>query len=230
MRNQGDFAARLLGWYDAHARALPWRVPPGSDRCADPYAVWLSEVMLQQTTVSAVIPYFARFMARWPTVHRLADAPDEAVMAAWAGLGYYARARNLLACARVVSRELDGRFPGTEAELRRLPGIGPYTAAAISAIAFGARANVVDGNVERVIARHARITAPLPGAKRAIAAEAGRRLPAARCGDYAQALMDLGALVCTPAAPRCGACPVAADCAAHAAGDAAALPARTRKP
>ena len=200
--------AALLAWYDRAARDLPWRAPPGSDRRPDPYRVWLSEVMLQQTTVAAVRGYFEAFLARWPTVADLAAAPDAEVMAAWAGLGYYARARNLLACARVVARELGGRFPETEAGLRALPGIGPYTAAAIAAIAFDRRAVVVDGNVERVMARLARVEAPLPAAKPRLRALAEAMTPAERPGDYAQAVMDLGATVCTPRAPACGICPL----------------------
>lgn len=219
------FADRLLAWYDRNARVLPWRVAPGGGT-ADPYRVWLSEVMLQQTTVAAVIPYFERFLANWPDVHALARAEDAEVMAAWAGLGYYARARNMLACARAVAADHDGRFPFTEAALRQLPGIGPYTAAAIAAIAFDRPANVVDGNIERVIARHADIRVPLPDAKKPIAAEAATRVPADRPGDYAQAMMDLGATVCTPRDPACGACPVHADCRARMAGVAGDLPLR----
>ena len=185
--------------------------------------------MLQQTTVAAVRGYFEAFLARWPTVADLAAAPDAEVMAAWAGLGYYARARNLLACARVVARDLGGRFPETEAGLRALPGIGPYTAAAIAAIAFDRRAVVVDGNVERVMARLARVEAPLPAAKPRLRALAEAMTPAERPGDYAQAVMDLGATVCTPRAPACGICPLICACAARRAGVAAELPRRAEK-
>ncbi len=220
-------APRLLAWYDRHARMLPWRVPPGSDAAPDPYRVWLSEVMLQQTTVAAVKGYFERFTARWPDVAALAAADDAEVMAAWAGLGYYARARNMLKCARIVAAR--GGFPRDRAGLQELPGIGPYTAAAIAAIAFGARATVVDGNVERVMARLHAVRKPLPAAKPELVALAGRLTPAARPGDYAQALMDLGATICTPRAPACGICPLAADCAARVAGVAADLPAKVAK-
>ncbi len=202
----------LLDWYDAHRRSLPWRYAPG--RPADPYRVWLSEIMLQQTTVAAVVPYFLGFVQRWPTVEALAAAPLEAVLEAWAGLGYYARARNLHACARAINLDHGGRFPSDLAALRALPGIGDYTAAAIRAIAFDQPAVVVDGNIERIMSRLARIEAPLPKAKPAIKAEAAQRAPASRCGDYAQALMDLGATVCLPKSPRCAACPLAFECLA----------------
>ncbi|MEM8848537.1 MAG: A/G-specific adenine glycosylase [Pseudomonadota bacterium] len=205
-------SAALLRWYDAQARDLPWRVPPGQARRADPYRVWLSEVMLQQTTVAAVKPYFAAFTARWPTVADLAAAEDSDVMGAWAGLGYYARARNLLKCARVVASEHQGRFPETEAALLALPGIGPYTAAAIAAIAFGEASVVVDGNVERVMARFHAIDAPLPGAKVAIRDAAAQMTPSDRPGDYAQAVMDLGATICTPKKPACILCPLQHFC------------------
>ena len=188
--------------------------------------MWLSEIMLQQTTVAAVIPYFERFTTRWPTVNDLAQAEDEAVMAAWAGLGYYARARNLLKCARQVTEKLDGAFPSTEQGLRELPGVGPYTAAAVAAIAFDRPATVVDGNVERVIARIHAETAPLPGVKPVLRDLAARLTPVHRPGDYAQAVMDLGATICTPISPKCGSCPWQPSCAAHALGIAADLPAR----
>ena len=223
-------AATLLGWYDRAARTMPWRVPPGSDLRPDPYRVWLSEVMLQQTTVAAVGGYFEAFIRRWPRVEALAAAPDAEVMAAWAGLGYYARARNLLACARAVVREHAGIFPDTEAGLRVLPGVGRYTAAAIAAIAFDRPAVVVDGNVERVIARLRCVETPLPAAKPRLAALAAELTPEARPGDYAQAVMDLGATICTPRRPACGICPWVGPCAARRAGIAADLPARTAKP
>jgi A/G-specific adenine glycosylase len=221
-------AAALLAWYGRSARRLPWRVPPGAGLRPDPYRVWLSEVMLQQTTVAAVRGYFETFLARWPTVEALAAAPDEEVMAAWAGLGYYARARNLLACARAVAAG-GGVFPDTEAALRALPGVGPYTAAAVAAIAFDRPSVVVDGNVERVMARLHRIETPLPAAKRELRALAARLTPATRPGDYAQAVMDLGATICTPRRPACGICPWAGACAARAAGVAAELPARAAR-
>jgi A/G-specific adenine glycosylase len=223
-------AEALLAWYDRSARDLPWRTPPGSDARPDPYRVWLSEVMLQQTTVAAVRGYFAAFVTRWPTVADLAAAADADVMAAWAGLGYYARARNLLACARAVVRERAGRFPATEAELAGLPGIGAYTAAAIAAIAFDRPAVVVDGNVERVMARLFAVEDPLPAAKPRLRALAAGLTPSARPGDYAQAVMDLGATICTPRSPACGICPWMAGCAGRRAGIAATLPRRTEKP
>lgn len=223
----GEIAGRLLPWYDRHARVLPWRVPPGSGLRADPYRVWLSEVMLQQTTVAAVAGYFNRFTARWPSVAALAAAPEAEVMAAWAGLGYYARARNLIACARAVAAA--GAFPDTEEGLRALPGIGRYTAAAIAAIAFGRPTVVVDGNVERVMARLHAVETPLPAAKGALTALAARHTPAARPGDYAQAVMDLGATICTPRRPACGICPLRGACAAEAAGIAEALPRKAPK-
>ena len=222
----------LLAWYDRQARDLPWRARPGDlpngDPLPDPYRVWLSEVMLQQTTVAAVIPYFARFTARWPTVAALAAADDADVMAEWAGLGYYARARNLLACARAVAAG-GGRFPDTEEGLRALPGLGAYTAAAVAAIAFGRRAVVVDANVERVVSRLFAIAEPLPGSRPAIREAAGRITPDARAGDFAQAMMDLGATVCTARNPRCLLCPLSHHCAARAEGDPARLPAKAAK-
>ena len=224
-----DLGQRLLAWYDLHARTLPWRVGPAqraAGRLPDPYRVWLSEVMLQQTTVAAVKGYFERFTHRWPTVQALAAAPEAEVMAEWAGLGYYARARNLIACARVVADEFGGQFPRTGDELVKLPGIGPYTAAAIAAIAFDRPETVVDGNVERVMARLHAIEEPLPAAKRRLAGLAARLTPPERPGDHAQALMDLGATVCTPKSPSCGACPWAGDCAAHKKGLANVLPRR----
>ncbi len=226
-------AATLLAWYDRSARRMPWRVPPGERRAGrrpDPYHVWLSEVMLQQTTVAAVGRYFEDFVTRWPRVEDLARAGDAEVMAAWAGLGYYARARNLLKCARVVAFERGGVFPDDETGLRALPGIGPYTAAAIAAIAFDRPATVLDGNVERVMARLHAIETPLPAAKEALRRRAAALTPDARPGDYAQAVMDLGATICTPRAPACGLCPWSGDCAARAAGIAAQLPRKTPKP
>ena len=215
--------AALLAWYDRAARRLPWRAPPGAGR-AEPSRVWLSEIMLQQTTVATVGPYFARFIGRWPTVEALAAAPREDVLAAWAGLGYYARARNLHACAQAVAAR--GGFPDTEAGLRALPGVGAYTAAAVAAIAFDRPAVVVDGNVERVMARLFAVETPLPAAKRELAALAAGLTPQARPGDYAQAVMDLGATVCTPRNPACDRCPWAGRCRARARGIAADLPRR----
>jgi A/G-specific adenine glycosylase len=225
-------AGRLLAWYRAHARVLPWRARPGE--AVDPYPVWLSEIMLQQTTVVTVEPYFRDFLARWPRLEDLAAAPLDAVLAAWAGLGYYARARNLHACARALCADHGGRFPDRVEALRALPGIGPYTAAAIAAIAFGRRASVVDGNVERVIARLFAVETPLPGAKAELRRLAEGFLPeepedAFPYGDFAQAMMELGATVCLPKRPRCGLCPLAGDCRARAAGRAEALPRRAPK-
>lgn len=210
---------KILAYYDANARILPWRSRPGGPR-SDPYHVWLSEVMLQQTTVAAVKAYFATFTQRWPTCADLAHAEDADVMAAWAGLGYYARARNLLACARQVTQGLGGQFPETEDGLRALPGIGPYTAAAISAIAFGRRAVVVDGNVERVIARLFALKTALPAAKAEIYGWMDSLTPQARAGDFAQAMMDLGATICTPRRPLCDLCPVAEDCRGRSEAEA----------
>ena len=209
-------AERLLAWYDCHARSLPWRAPPG-EAAPEPYRVWLSEVMLQQTTTGAVAPYFTKFLDRWPTVEALASAQDADVMAAWAGLGYYARARNLLACARAVAAR-GGEFPSTEAGLRELPGLGAYTAAAVAAIAFGERATVVDANVERVIARLYAISEVLPQARKTIRTKAETLTPTQRPGDFAQAIMDLGATICTSRGPRCLLCPLAAQCAGRLAG------------
>ena len=220
-------AADLLGWYDRHRRDLPWRARPGET--ADPYAVWLSEIMLQQTTVRAVKPYFERFLTLFPTVQALADAPTEAVMVAWAGLGYYSRARNLHACAKAVAMSHGGRFPETEDGLRALPGIGAYTAAAVAAIAFDRRAVVVDGNVERVITRLFVVDEPLPKAKPAIRALADRLTPETRPGDFAQALMDLGATICTPRKPSCVLCPWRPSCRGLALGIADTLPRKAEK-
>lgn len=213
----------LLNWYDANGRDLPWRVRGG---LPDPYRVWLSEIMLQQTTVAAVIPYFARFLERWPTVEALAAAPREDVLGAWAGLGYYSRARNLHAAAQLLAAEGP---PQTEAGWRALPGVGPYTAAAIAAIVFNQPANVVDGNVERVMARLYALETPLPEAKAALRALAGELVAADRAGDWAQALMDLGATVCTPKAPKCGVCPWREACAGLAGGAPESYPRRAPK-
>jgi A/G-specific adenine glycosylase len=230
MGKGGAAAETLLAWYDRSARRLPWRVPPGAGAPADPYRVWLSEVMLQQTTVAVAGRYFVAFTERWPTVFDLAAAEDAEVMAAWAGLGYYARARNLLACARVVAGELGGRFPEDEAGLAALPGVGAYTAAAIAAIAFGRPAVVVDGNVERVMARRFAVGEPLPGAKGRLRELAAGLTPVERAGDYAQAVMDLGATICTPRSPACGICPWNQGCSAREAGIQAELPRRAEKP
>jgi A/G-specific adenine glycosylase len=223
-------AAKLLSWYAAARRHLPWRPAPGEQ--ADPYHIWLSEIMLQQTVVATVIPYYAKFLAAYPTMAALAAAPVGDVLGMWAGLGYYARARNLHACARAVAAL--GDFPRTIEALRALPGIGPYTANAVGAIAFNLPVVPVDGNIERIAARIFAITAPIPAAKPAITAAAQNfmRDPAARAapGDFAQALFDLGATICTPKNPDCGRCPWARHCAGRAAGIAADLPARTKKP
>ena len=220
-------ANRLLAWYDRHRRTLPWRAPAGQS--TPPYLVWLSEIMLQQTTVATVGDYFHRFVKRWPTVEALAAAPLDDVLSAWAGLGYYARARNLHACAQTFVAEHAGRFPQDEAALLALPGIGRYTAAAIRAIAFDQPASAVDGNVERVIARLYALSTPLPDAKIEIAARAAELVPLERAGDYAQAMMDLGATVCTPRRPRCVICPLMQGCRARAAGLAEELPRRAPK-
>nr|WP_286193690.1 A/G-specific adenine glycosylase [Tropicibacter sp. R16_0] len=225
-------SSALLAWYDVHARELPWRVSP-SDRQAgvvpDPYRVWLSEIMLQQTTVAAVKDYFHRFTFRWPTVRDLAAAQDEDVMGEWAGLGYYARARNLLKCARHVTEAHGGIFPDTHDELLTLPGVGPYTAAAIASIAFDRPETVLDGNVERVMARFHDIHDPLPGSKSRLRDLAEGHTPLTRPGDHAQAVMDLGATVCTPKSPACGICPLMPDCQGRLAGTAAELPKKTPK-
>jgi A/G-specific adenine glycosylase len=232
MQDAQTLSRQILAWYDTHARVMPWRVSP-LDRAAgvrpDPYRVWLSEVMLQQTTVAAVRDYFHRFTARWPTVGDLAAAEDAAVMGEWAGLGYYARARNLLKCARAVVADHGGRFPETREGLLTLPGIGPYTASAIAAIAFDEAATVVDGNVERVMARMYSVLTPLPTAKPELTVLAERLTPAARPGDYAQAVMDLGATICTPRSPACGICPWVHSCRARVDGIQAGLPRKLPK-
>lgn len=225
-------SASLLAWYDVHAREMPWRIGP-QDRAdgvtPDPYRIWMSEIMLQQTTVATVRSYFERFTARWPTVRDLAAAEDADVMGEWAGLGYYARARNLLKCARAVVADHAGRFPTTYDALLTLPGIGPYTAAAVSAIAFDRQSTVLDGNVERVMARLYDIHTPLPAAKPELMAKAEALTPATRPGDYAQAVMDLGATICSPKSPACGICPWRTPCAARIEGTAAELPKKTPK-
>jgi A/G-specific adenine glycosylase len=213
----------LLSWYDRNGRSMPWRVRGGR---GDPYKVWLSEIMLQQTTVAAVVPYFARFLEKWPTVSALAAAPRDALLAAWAGLGYYARARNLHAAAQKLAA---AGFPKDEAGWRELPGVGPYTAAAIAAIALDEASNVVDGNVERVMARLHAVETPLPAAKVELRELAGALVTAKRPGDWAQALMDLGATVCTPRSPACGACPWMSACAAYASSAPVTYPRRAAK-
>jgi A/G-specific adenine glycosylase len=222
----------MLAWYDRHARVLPWRVSPAERAqgvVADPYLVWLSEIMLQQTTVQAVKPYFEAFAKRWPDATGLAAADTEDVMKAWAGLGYYSRARNLKRCADVVASKHGGRFPDTEDGLRALPGIGPYTAAAIAAIAFDRPAAVVDGNIERVFTRLFEIDTPLPSAKTQIRAVVGDATPANRPGDFAQALMDLGATLCTPKRPACALCPLNDNCQARRSGRQEQFPVKPAK-
>lgn len=222
----------LLAWYDRHARKLPWRVGPkerARGAVPDPYRVWLSEIMLQQTGVTTVKPYFEDFIARWSDIAALAAAPRDDVLKAWAGLGYYARARNLKACAEVVAQEHGGRFPGNSAALKALPGIGDYTAAAIAAIAFDEPAAVVDANIERVVARLFAIETPLPAAKKEIRAHQARLTPERRAGDFAQAMMDLGSAICTPKRPACALCPFNTACEAHAAGAEEAYPVRAEK-
>ena len=222
-----DIAGDMLAWYHRHGRALAWRSPPGAP-LADPYLVWLSEVMLQQTTVAAVAPYFARFTERWPNVAALAAADEGEVMAAWAGLGYYARARNLIACAKQVAAA-GGVFPDSEEGLLKLPGFGPYTAAAVAAIAFGQRAVVVDANVERVVARLFAIDTPLPGGKPSIRFSADMITPDENAGDFAQAMMDLGATICTSREARCLLCPLVPHCQGRRRGDPLAFPVKAAK-
>ena len=224
--------ADLLAWYDRHARSLPWRIAPAErarGRMPDPYRVWLSEVMLQQTTVAAVKPYFEAFLERWPDVKTLAAAPSEEVMKAWAGLGYYSRARNLKAAAEAVATRHAGRFPASESGLLALPGIGAYTAAAIAAIAFDQPAAVVDGNIERVLTRVFALETPLPAARPEIRRLQASLTPNERPGDYAQAMMDLGATICTPKRPVCALCPWRPSCAAHAAGREERYPLKAAK-
>ncbi|MHB2265384.1 A/G-specific adenine glycosylase [Aliihoeflea sp. PC F10.4] len=225
-------SVQLVEWYDRHHRELPWRIPPrdlASGLRADPYRVWLSEIMLQQTTVEAVKPYFAKFVATWPTVSALAAADSDDIMKAWAGLGYYSRARNLKTCAETIENEYGGRFPGTEGGLLALPGIGPYTAAAIAAIAFDRPAAVVDGNVERVFTRLAAIATPLPKAKSEIKVLVAKAVNLNRPGDFAQATMDLGATICTPRRPKCLMCPVNDECLALREGDPEHYPVKPAK-
>ena len=221
-------AADLLAWYDRHRRRLPWRALPGTT--PDPYRVWLSEIMLQQTTVKTVGPYFARFTARWPDVRGLAAAPLDEVLKLWAGLGYYARARHLHACAKAVVERHGGRFPQTEPELATLPGIGRYTAAAIAAIAFDARVAAVDGNVKRVIARLFAVKQELPAAKPQVRRLAETLVPSRRAGDFAQALMDLGATICTVKRAACALCPWTEACTARRHGDPETFPRKAPKP
>ncbi len=228
-----DIAARLLAWYDRHHRELPWRIAPAALRSGarpDPYHVWLSEIMLQQTTVEAVKPFFRDFLSRWPTVADLAAAAQDDVMKAWAGLGYYSRARNLHLAARAVAARPGAAFPDTAEGLTALPGVGAYTSAAIAAIAFGRPEPVVDGNVERVTTRLEAIETPLPAAKPLVRAAVARWVPADRPGDFAQAMMDLGATVCTPRRPNCMLCPLREGCRALASGDPARLPLKAAKP
>ncbi len=220
-------SARLLDWYDRSHRPMPWRVPPDLIKQGvrpDPYRVWLSEIMLQQTTVATVTDYFVKFTLLWPTVQQLSDALEEDILKAWAGLGYYSRARNLKKCAGQVVHMHGGRFPETAVELQKLPGIGPYTAAAIAAIAFSEPVPVVDGNVERVVSRMRRISTPPALAKRQISSEVARLIPLGRPGDFAQAMMDLGATICTPRNPSCTVCPVSYACGAHLVGNPQAYP------
>jgi A/G-specific adenine glycosylase len=222
-----DRPALLLAWYDRHRRKLPWRPLPGEP--ADPYRVWLSEIMLQQTGVKTVGPYFEKFLARWPDVDALGSASLDEVLRMWAGLGYYSRARNLHACAVAVRRDHGGVFPDTEDGLRALPGIGPYTAAAIAAIAFGRRTMPVDGNIERVVSRLFAVEAPLPPAKPLIQDLAATLLGATRAGDSAQALMDLGSSICTPKKPACALCPLNDDCVSRGRGDQETFPRKAPK-
>ena len=219
--------AKLLKWYDAEQRELPWRAKPG--QMPNPYHVWLSEIMLQQTVVKTVIPYFNNFISLWPTITDLAAATQEDIRRAWAGLGYYSRAENLHKCAKLIESEYDGKFPIFAEELETLPGIGPYTAAAIAAIAFDETATPVDGNIERVVARLFEVTEPLPAAKPRLKQHAARLTPPRRAGDFAQAQMDLGARICTPKNPSCLLCPISEFCEGYHQGSAATLPRRAAK-
>ena len=223
---------KLLDWYDLHARELPWRIPPKRTKQGinpDPYHIWLSEVMLQQTTVVTVAPYFHKFLKTWPSVNNLAAASDDDVLAAWAGLGYYSRARNLLKAARIVANEFGGNFPDTEAGLKALPGIGDYTAAAIAAIAFDRPSAVVDGNIERIVTRLTTDSTPLPQVKSACRDFMTKCVPNHRPGDFSQAMMDLGATICSPRKPRCGDCPINTHCLAFASGTAEKYPVKPPK-
>ena len=222
-----DIAPALLGWYDQHRRSLPWRAEMGE--IADPYHVWMSEIMLQQTTVATVKSYFEKFLRLWPTVMDLAASPQEDILREWAGLGYYARARNLHKCAGVIANEHSGIFPDSYDQLITLPGIGDYTAAAIASIAFGKSKAVVDGNVERVVSRLYRITEELPKAKAPIKAKTVKLTPKERAGDYAQAMMDLGSSICTPKNPKCAQCPLNSYCKAYKQGDAQTYPRKAPK-
>lgn len=225
--NARQLSDLLLDWYDRYRRVFPWRALPGES--ADPYFVWLSEIMLQQTGTATVIDYFNIFTARWPDLQALAGAELDAVLTAWAGLGYYARARNLHRCAKIVSSEMNGEFPADPALLQKLPGIGPYTAAAIAAIAFDTASPVLDGNIERVLSRLYAITAPLAGTRPGLRARSLELIEGARPGDMAQAMMDLGATLCTPRQPACLRCPWAGACAGHRLGIASSLPVKARK-
>ncbi len=226
-KKAGPDPSDLLAWYDCHRRVLPWRARHG--QLADPYAVWLSEIMLQQTNVTTVAPYYARFLSRWPSVHRLAATALDDVLRAWAGLGYYARARNLHACARTVVERHGGIFPASIERLRALPGVGDYTAAAVAAIAFDLPAVPVDGNVERVVSRVFAVEEQLPAAKPVIKRLAASLLPEAHTGDFAQALMDLGATICSPKRPACALCPWNDVCAARLRGDQESFPRKAPK-
>ena len=229
MDKEGNFSKNLLNWYDRNARVLAWRVPPNSNKVSNPYFIWLSEIMLQQTTVVTVQRYFEKFLSKWPTIYDLALANDQDVMASWAGLGYYARARNLLKCARTVVREYDGKFPTCYNKLIKLPGIGPYTASAILSIAFSKSYAVLDGNVERVMSRYYHILDPLPSSKELLQSLAQANLSSLRPGDYNQAVMDLGATICTPRKPQCIKCPINLSCKANEIGDPEALPKKLQK-
>lgn len=225
-------ATELLNWYDLNFRQMPWRTPPGDRKqgfMPDPYQIWLSEIMLQQTTVKTVEAYFKKFLLKWPTITDLASAEDSEVMAAWAGLGYYARARNLLKSARILVTDYQGVFPKNIEELQKLPGIGPYTSAAIAAISFDLSATVMDGNVERVISRIHAIKKPLPESKPLLFQKAKILTPTDRAGDYAQAIMDLGATICTPRKPKCDSCPWTHGCLGRAKGIAQKLPIKIPK-
>lgn len=230
--SRDDFSANLLNWYDANARQMPWRIMPADGKKGifqDPYLTWLSEVMLQQTQVTTVKDYFLKFITNWPTINDLANADEEDVLKAWAGLGYYSRARNLKKCANLVVEEHNGKFPQSVDTLLKLPGIGDYTASAISSIAYGKAVPVVDGNVERVITRFKRIKTPIPEAKPQIRNITNGLLDKNRAGDFAQAMMDLGATICTPKKPDCPLCPVGDNCQANAKGDMEIYPVKIPK-